>query len=240
MNLDNVIEITIGEMFPGSTVPDSSNYLPNGNQYKAPDHSILGGVILIERKSRNAVDHSQYYNKFHEISKKQGSPMLGFGLFNLGSAIERLPDPDAASIEITDYFHSQIWKRIRETDKKFKAHREAVGGSDQTRILILSDESEIAGATSFTEHFLGRKMGGYGIDDTGLIDSIIYVKNPKFVLDGVNSYWFKVLIKKRVSDDHVTIIKQISSKLHTEIKLLPEYTYETQKFQKCSFRPLLV
>jgi hypothetical protein len=238
--IDKIIELAIGDMFPSSTVPDANNYLLNGNQYKAPDHSILNGTILIERKSRNAVDNSQYYSKFHDISNRQGRPMQAYGIFNLGEAIKKLPDPDAASIEISDYFHSQISKRIRETDNKFEEHRDAVGEHGQTRILIITDESEITSTTSFTEHFLGRRMGGYGNDQTGLIDSIFYMKNPKYVLDDANSYWFKLLTKRRVLAQRRKVVNDLAILLHGKIAIHPDYIMEACRFRKCTFRPLVV
>ncbi len=84
---DDVVRMAIEDLFPDQAIPDENNYLSKGKQHKAPDHSILDGRILIERKSRNTEDNSQFYYKLVEIAKAQGQPFYGVGRFNLGSGL---------------------------------------------------------------------------------------------------------------------------------------------------------
>jgi hypothetical protein len=238
--LDRLVEAAIGEWFPDGTVPDDNNFLPNGSQYKAPDHSILGGKILIERKSRTIIDNSQFFEKLLKISFNQGRSIVGFGKINVADAIRELPDPISGNRIFSEYCHSQMWKRLKESNKKFEQHKIVTGGTCQTRLVIYSDESEMEGTNSDLEHFLGRKMGAYGNDETGLIDSIVYLKNPKYVLDDTNSYWFKFLTKRRIDPWHMALVAEMANKLHQRIAFDPVFNEDAHRFRKGHFRMLWV
>ena len=106
--LDGLVKASILEWFPDGTVPDENNFLPNGSQYKAPDHSILDGKILIERKARTITDKSQFYEKLVKISTSQGRPIFAFGKFNVAEAIKKMPDPVSANRIFSEYCHSQM------------------------------------------------------------------------------------------------------------------------------------
>lgn len=240
--VDDIIRMAIEDVFPDHVVPDADNFLPDGTQYKAPDHAILGGKVFIERKSRNAVDNSQYYYKLEEIAKAQGRPFFGFGLLNLGNIIKTLPDPDEANRQMVDFMLNQLMKSIRDARRKFEEHSRHIAEAGQLRILILADNSEISGANATEEHFLGRKMGGYdkAKDETGLIDAIIYLKHPKFVWDREDSYWFKCLIKGHLSPTDRDTISRIAAALHQRIAHHASFYPEVIKIRAGRFRPLVV
>ncbi|RJG46643.1 hypothetical protein [Mesorhizobium sp. DCY119] len=233
--------MAIEDVFPEQTVPDQNNFLPGGRQFKAPDHAILDGKVFIERKSRNAADNSRVYYKLQEIAKNQGKPFYAVGQFNMGRIIETLPNPEDASRKLTDFILGQMMKSIRNAKHKFEEHAKYVDSDGQLRILIISDNTEMRSSTAADEYFVGRKMGGLELeqDETGMIDAVILVKNPEFVLDQPNSYWYKCLVKRRVaSSDHKTI-KSIASALHTRISCYGPYFPHIQKVRRGRYRPLI-
>ncbi|MBB6301675.1 hypothetical protein [Rhizobium leucaenae] len=74
-----------------------------GRQHKAPDHLILNGKIAIERKSRNAIDQSQFYKKLQEIATQQGAPFWGVGRLNFKVIINQLPVTDWIPLRLKIY-----------------------------------------------------------------------------------------------------------------------------------------
>jgi hypothetical protein len=233
--------MAIEDLFPDQTIPDENNYLPDGNQFKAPDHCILNGSVLIERKSGNAVDNSQFYQKLSDIAKEQGHAFYGFGKFNLGHLIKELPDPAAASRKMTDFMLSQTWKRVSDARRKFEEYAAHCQNEEQSRLLIFSDNSTIKSSTAMHEYFLARKMGGFeNSDQTGIIDAIIFVKDPRLVLDEPNSYWFKFLVKGRVSKDAKDKLTQVVLNLHNRIAHYSDYLAAVRNARVGSFRVLLV
>lgn len=239
--VDDIVRMSIEDVFPDQTIPDHENYLPNGNQFKAPDHAILDGKVLIERKSRNTVDQSQFYYKLTEIAQSQGKPFYGYGKLNLGKIIETLPDPDDATRKMVDFSMNQMMKAVREAMRKFEEYSKHVKDIGQLRILAISDNTQILGANDTEEYFFGRKMGGldHCKDETGPIDSIIFVKHPRYVFDQPNSYWFKCLIKRRLSSEDSDIVNRVSAALHNRIARHASFFPEVDKIKAGRFRPLI-
>src|SRR5687768_4198449 len=91
VDLDALVRQAIAEGFPTQTFPDENNRLPTGLRFKAPDHSLLDGKILVERKSRYTVDRSQFHDKLQQIAAKQGVRFEGYGTSNLGRVLDHLP-----------------------------------------------------------------------------------------------------------------------------------------------------
>eukprot|EP01012_Entosiphon_sulcatum_P049475 TRINITY_DN68099_c0_g1_i1.p1 TRINITY_DN68099_c0_g1~~TRINITY_DN68099_c0_g1_i1.p1 ORF type:complete len:247 (+),score=6.99 TRINITY_DN68099_c0_g1_i1:66-806(+) len=238
---DDVVRMAIEDIFPGHFIPDQDNYLPGGDQFKAPDHSILDGRVLIERKSRNVKDDSQFYEKILEIARSQGVVIGGYGMANIGDIIKILPNPDEASKDFTDYFMNKALRFIKEASRKFQEYANNVDGSGQLRILIISDNSSIHRSTDIDEYFIGRRMIGLEVSGKkNLIDSVIFVKNPEFVFDKENSYWFKCLIRGNLKKDERDILLWISEILHRRIGNYADYYGHVRKFAIGRYRPLIV
>lgn len=240
--VDDVVRMAIEDVFPKQTIPDRDNFLPDGRQFKAPDHAILEGKVLIERKSRNTVDNSQFYYKLQEIAEDQGRPFFGFGTHNFGQIIKTLPDPEDASRKMVDFMLNQTMKSIRNAKRKFEEHARHAGDNGELRMLFISDNSEMAGSNASDEHFIGRKMGAYSEreDETGLIDAIVMIKNPAFVFDEQNSYWYKCLIKRRLDPSNSEIVNRVASALHHRISHYGPYRSDFLNIRRERYRPLIV
>jgi hypothetical protein len=241
-SVDDIVRMAIEDVFPEQTIPDQDNFLPDGTQHRAPDHSILDGKVLLERKSRNAVDDSQFYYKLQEIAKSQGAPFIGFGQMNLANIIKTLPNPAEANRKMVDFMLNQMMKTIRDAARQFEEHSKHIENAGQVRILAISDNSEIRSSNATDEYFVGRKMGGVDgtKDETGLIDAIILIKHPIHVIDEPNSYWFKCLLKKRLAPEDNEIVTRVSSALHHHIAHYATFFPEVKKVRAGYFRPLVV
>lgn len=224
--LDDVVRMAIEDLYPDQTIPDEHNYLPDGTQFKAPDHSIMGGAVLIERKSGNpVVTGSRYYKKMAEIAREQGKPFYAVGRFDMGQVIRSLPDPDLANRKLIDYMLNQTLKRIRQARRKFEEYAQHVNINDAACVLVYSDNSNLKASTAAYEYFLGKKMGGTKDeeDQTGRIDAICFVKDPRYVLRGPESYWFKCILKNNVSGERVKNVSAFVGALHHRIAHYADY-----------------
>lgn len=223
--LDDVVRMAIEDLYPDQSIPDENNYLPGGKQFKAPDHSIMGGAVLIERKSGNPVTGSRYYEKLSEIAREQGAPFYAVGRFNMGQVIRSLPDPDLANRKLVDYMLNQTWKRIGQARRKFEEYAQHVDINDAACVLVYSDNSDLKASTAAYEHFLSRKMGGANGDEdqTGRINAICFVKDPRFVLRGPESYWFKCILKNNVSGEQVKNVSAFVGALHHRVAHYADY-----------------
>jgi hypothetical protein len=240
-SVDDVVRMALEDLYPGHRIPDTDNYLPSGDQHKAPDHELMGGKVLIERKSRNTADNSQLYRKLQEIASAQGQSFFALGTVELGNVIRSLPDPDAATRKLTDYSMSQAFKRVREAKKKFEGYHSHVQNDVAVRIVIVSDNSDLLATNDADEYFFGRKMGGAGNkDETGVIDAIILIREPAYVLDRVNSYWFKCLIKGRLPLADRMIVESVSMSLWNRIAHYEPYVSALSKVKVGYYRSLVV
>ncbi|MDX3927217.1 MAG: hypothetical protein QHC90_15620 [Shinella sp.] len=241
ISTDDVVNMALEDIFPGHIKPDENNHITKGQQYKAPDHSILNGGILIERKSRNAEDNSQFYYKLSKIAESQGMPFYGFGKLNLAHVIQNLPDPEDATKRMTDFMMRQIMKRLGDARKKFEAHAQHVPG-DPLRVVIVSDNTNIKSSTAPETYYFARKMGAFDpdSDETGLIDAILLIKNPGCVLDEENSYWFKCIYKKRLSAEKRDLFSRLAGALHHRIAHYGPYFHTARSFKNCSMQMLVV
>ncbi|MBX9450674.1 MAG: hypothetical protein KL801_02160 [Mesorhizobium sp.] len=163
--VNDLVEISLKYLFPDQTNPDTQNHATKDRQFKAPDHSILNGEILIERKSRNTKDRSQFYRKIQDISAAQGKGIFGIGTVNIGRIIEELPNPEEATRKLVDFSMNQTMKSIREANRQFKEFESNTGAKAKARIVIISDHSQIRSSNATDEYFIGRKMGTYNESD---------------------------------------------------------------------------
>jgi hypothetical protein len=154
--------------------------------------------------------------------------------------IETLPDPDDASRRMADFMLNQIMKRIREANEKFEAYGRNAGDAGELRVVVVADNTSIRASTALDEHFIGRKMGAYDEreDQTGLVDSIILVKSPAFVIDEPNSYWFKCLRKRWVAGQNRDLAHQLAGALHHRISHYAEYFPAISQVRHGRFRIL--
>jgi len=210
INVDKVLELSLEAVYPNHRRPDEQNYISGHRQYKAPDHEVASGKILIERKSRNAKDDSQFYEKLKSIAKSQGCNIVALGLFNLDDAFKLLPDPESARREILNYTMNQMFKRLREAQRKFSDYMKFNDDNNQLKLVIISDLSEIYSSTAGFVHRFGEKMGARRQSDDAfpLIDGIIFIKDPRYVLERENSFWFNFLIRERVYQNKKELIKE--------------------------------
>ena len=240
LSLDDIVRISIAEIFPGQTIPDDDNFLADGTQHKAPDHSVMAGKVLIERKSRNPSGDQSIYGKLQTIAAAQGAPFRAYGKINSGSIISSLPDPGAANRTMVDFLLGQTLIAVRKAKKKFAEYDAIKGVPGQIRLLVISDNSSIHESTAAVEQFLGRKMGGYdrSQDVTGIIDAIFFVKDPRLTIDEANSYWFKALAKATLHSDDFQLVSQIAGAIHGVVASNPRFSDAAQSFRLGSFRIL--
>jgi len=85
-------------------------------------------------------------------------------------------------------------------------------------------------------------MGAFSkeTDATGKIDAIIFVKDPRCVLDEPESYWFKCLVKERTRAVHQRNILNVAFGLHYRIAHYSEYYAAVRAVEHGKYRPLLV
>jgi hypothetical protein len=238
--LDEMVVAAILKLFPDGTAPDENNYSADGLQYKAPGHELMSGRVLIERKTLNAVDNSQFYAKLAEIAKQQGKPFFGYGRLNFANIIDALPDPEAAGRKMTDFMLNRLNKNVGASRKKFDSHLKHTGKLDCARIVLIMDQSEILMHTDWVEYFIGKLFikQRSGKFNAGLVDGIIYIKNPKYVLGGKNSYWFKCLIKEEAQGNVRALVLQVSQMIYEHLKL-EHFSSFSEKFGKSRYRPLI-
>lgn len=241
-SVDDVVRMAIEDLFPDHSIPDQQNHLCKGKQHKAPDHLILGGEIAIERKSRNAVDRSRFYEKLQEIAKEQGAPFWAVGRINLNSVIRQLPDPASATREMTDFFMNQVMKTIRKSQKKFADYVKFVPRDGQVRVLILSDNTKIKEGTASFEYFIGRKMGAIDVNDdqAKIIDAIFYIKDPRYTIIEPDGHWFKAIVRKHLTAAQHESISCLVETLHHRISNYEPYIEAAKKFNLASLRICLI
>lgn len=242
ISVDDVVRMAIEDLFPDQTIPDENNHLPDGSQHKAPDHLILDGAIAIERKSRNSVDQSQFYEKLREIAFEQGAPFWGVGRINLKVVLRQLPDPESATRKLTDFVMNQVTKTVRKAEKKFSEYERFVPRAGQLRILVIADNTEIREGTAAAEYFLGRKMGAISSADdrAAILDAIFYIKDPRFTLDEKDSYWFKALVRKRLGPNQMEKLNVFISGLHHRVAHYEPYFTSATNFSNSSLQICLV
>lgn len=232
IDLDDLVNRAIHSLFRNPVSPDESNYLPNGQQHKDPDHAVLDGKVLIERKSRTAIDDGAMYAKLSAIAAEQGRPFRAYGRISASRIIMGLPDPEKADREMADYVFGQFFKRVKDARRQFEEYRNFETFPPILRILILTVESNYRYSSSLYERNLGRKMGGYGdADETGLIDCIYVVLNPSQLMVEPRSYWFKCLMKSRLTEDQRVLANGIARRIH-------DWILSQRKFDEVSLRAL--
>lgn len=240
--VDDVVRMAIEDLFPNHIVPDQRNHIRKGWQHKAPDHLIMDGAIAIERKSRNAVDRSQFYKKLQEIATEQGYPFWGVGKLDIKAIIRALPDPEEANKRMADFMMNQTMKTVRSAHKKFVEYAASVPRQGQIRVLIISDNTTIRGGTASIEYRLGRRMGALPDfdDEFPIIDSIFYIKDPRFTLDEENSYWFKALVRNQLEHSQFSLVSNLSTVLHHRVMHYGPYFDAARRFKISSLQHCLV
>lgn len=242
ISVDDIVVMAIEDLFPDQTIPDEDNHLPGGQQHKAPDHAILGGRVLIERKSRNGSGNVKIKEWFDKESTKQNRKIHAYGMQNLSNLIAKLPDSRQANLAMIEFVLRQSLRSVKEARKKFEDHALYIDNSPRLRITILSDNTDTQSSNDFEERYFGGRMGGYSPDHdvTGIIDALILVRHPKFTIDGINSYWFKCLIKKRIVGADYEMIRKVADALYYRLASYAEYLPHLSSFQLGSYAPMIV
>lgn len=241
MTLDELFASAIQKLDPNGTIPDEDNYLNKSKQFKAPDHAIFGGQVLIERKTRVSIDDGQFATKLNKIAQKQGTGLHILGQTSSKLAINQLPDAQIAMREFGDYFMNQTRKTIGKTRKKFDDYKRHVSCENATKLLVISDHSFLEGETCGIEHALGILMGAYNEsqDVAGCLDAIIYAQNPQYVWDRENGYWFISLVRE-YPPQKAEIAAKVSEALHNILCSTDTISPHLPKFSKSHFRTLWV
>ncbi|WP_160661780.1 hypothetical protein [Qipengyuania pelagi] len=230
------------ETMPDHFAPDEHNLLPDGKRYKAPDHSVLGGSLLIERKSRSDDLSEKVVRRLTKLGLAQGWRGGAYGKHRLDRIMSDFPNLVAANREITDYIFRQMLKRLREANKKFIVFAKHNPAAHSTRVVIVSDHSTQPGGNAADEAFIGRKMGGYSPADDNIpyVDAVILLKHPSYVFDEENSYWLKCLIRGSLSEQNRDKVVHLASKIHNSFALIPEFTQALTKLRMSAFRVTLI
>lgn len=219
IDLDEIVRNVIERCFPNGPVPDLNNYLSNGNQFKAPDHSLFDGKVLVERKSRRNTSSNNVYLKIQSIAGAQGKPVFAVGKVSLGRILENLPDQQQASRQIVDYLYGQMLKSLKDARDKFAQYEANSPSGERLRVVIFSDMSDSVHSTDTIEYFIGRKMGAVSPVDDVLqeIDVVIYLMCPQNLIDGPNSYWLKCLYREKLGPDANRFISQFLYVFHLAV-----------------------
>jgi hypothetical protein len=229
--IDDAVSCCICDIDPNFSIPDDNNVIDKSNKYKAPDFSINNDDILIECKSLNSIDNGQIFKKLGDIAKSEGKEIHGVGYANTNQVFKRLNDPESAARIIADYSNDRLLQHLKATRKKFEEHlNENPNTRNSVRILIVSDNRNWKESPSGINQFLGRKMGGVndGNDISGLIDAIVFIKRPKYVLLNKKGSWFNCLYKSNTHTNNSYKIKQFAFNLAQKISLT-EPIYSEQK-----------
>lgn len=240
-SLDAMIK-TIIEAMPNHFAPDEYNLFKDGRRYKAPDHSVFAGYLLIERKSRSDKVSDKVFRRLDEIGRGQGWQGGAYGMQRIDRIMADFPDPIAANRQITDYALGQMLKQLKEAKKKFVEFAPHNPAAHSVRVVIVSDLSTQLGSNAADEAFIGRKMGGYGFeaDELRPIDAVILLKHPRYVFDEENSYWLKCLIKASLNQRDRDNVIQLACVIGDTLSALPDFSEALGKIRHSWFRPLIV
>jgi hypothetical protein len=239
--LEEITENAIKLLYPDYIQPDHDNYLSPSTQYKSPDFAVLQESVLIELKSRKAIDDGKYSEKLVDIAQSQSVQINGFGLVNFGCFIRRLPDPQKAERKLLDYMMNKIMKSAREANAKFSSYEKHTEKYPSARITVISDNLAMISETYSIEYYLARKLSSIDSMDDSLshTDAIIFLKDPKFVMDRDNSYWFKCICKRTSRDITKENVLSFSKSLHDFLILTDELSSSAQNFRIGKYRPVL-
>jgi hypothetical protein len=205
----------------------------SGSKYKAPDYSPFNGAILVELKSLNP--EKRLLKHIEEIAEDQKRGFFAFGIASSTNILNSLPDRVGAAKRLHNRVVGQLTDCIGNARDKFDEYERHLPNSDTTRVLIITDNATSAEIdTCAFEREIGRQMGG--LDNfqsrSGNIDSVLYMRPPRFVWNRNNSYWLKVLRKAEVGN--VTLITDFISHFHAHatISLFGNSTDQhSQKFR---------
>lgn len=241
MILDEMFIEALMKLDPQSKIPDEDNYVNKSRQYKAPDHSLFDGLLLVERKTRNTVDDGQFYNKINSIASAQGTGVYILGKASASQVINQLPNANEAMQLFANYFMNQTKKTIVKCRKKFEDYSLHVPCEEAIKILILSDQSKIGGANDAIAYWVGAMMGATENDQNiaGCLDAIVYAQHPEFVWDRDNSYWFCSLVRDQGTSKTIKTQKIIEA-LHNILCKNPEIAAFLPKFKVGKFKHILV
>lgn len=242
ITVDDVVKMAISDLYPGHTVPDANNFREDGTRFKAPDFGLFGEKILIELKSRNAKDQSQFYDLVQKIASEQGAGLVAYGEGDIQRLVRLLPDPVSANKRLIYFCYGQSRKMAREARRKFEDYEKHRPRPGAIRVLIVSDNTEITATNDAEEAFFGEKMGARDVrnDDLGMIDAVMLIKDPRRVIDRENSYWFKCLLRQRVTGaGHAALIGVVES-LRLRISNYAPYVGAIESVRLGEFRILVV
>ncbi len=198
----NLFQFSVEKLFPDFDRPDTENVLHGGVQYRAPDYSLMGGRLLIELKSINPT--KKVHERLEAISERQGKKAMIYGTANAESVFRNLPNPDAARTKLTDEIRNKVHKCLNAAKDQFSRFVPHQPYASPVRLVGITDNSSDALVnTEIYEYEIGRLLGGDSKARTklGLIDAVVFIRNPKFVLPNQASGWFLYLRHQNTKDN---------------------------------------
>lgn len=187
---------------PDHKVPDEDSNLPErGKQFKAPDHFLFDRRYLVERKTLTPKPHA-LLDRVNTITKEQGEHYVILGQVGLNSIFQDLKDTNAARRRFEQMSVNQAEKCIIDSRDKFREHAAATGVSAASRIVVISEEGDsIVCDGKLMEYYMGSLFlrRSKSRDKVGLIDSIIYIRDPANTIDYDGGHWFKWVTHKTIT-----------------------------------------
>ncbi|NRP86688.1 hypothetical protein GFPCMMHI_02596 [Ensifer adhaerens] len=104
---------------------------------------------------------------------------------------------------------NKLEQRIKEARDKFREHAKATGVIAACRFVICSEDGDASETDGlmYEQHIAKLFMNRSATwDKTGLIDSIIYIRDPDHTLSGGDGHWFKWVTRKGLSSEKMNDI----------------------------------
>ncbi len=236
LDIDAFVALAIESLFPNHEKPDENNFNVDGSNYKAPDHALYGGAVLVERKTRNADIQKIIAKSIENISRQQNFTVNFMGQVPLAKIIKQYPNPDQANRQISDAIYDGILQSLRDANDKFRKYTSIIQKNDQLKIAIVSDNSAEMTSILSTSFFIWRKMGAEGNerDKLPFLDCVIIIRNPLYTVDCSDGYWFEVLLRDRTDSLGKSYAYDFVKYLHGYISNCTELRESVSKFTKSS------
>lgn len=220
ITIDKLLVSIFDRLDPDHIIPDELSYISNGShQYKAPDHFLFDRRILIERKTLSPA-HDALLSRVNAVAKDQGEEFVIFGELSTEAIFRQLPDTDRARQAFARKSMNKFEQRVIEARDKFHEHSLATGVIAASRVVIISEEGDsIRTDGKLAEWFIGQLFMSrrFGRDKTGLIDSIIYIRDPEHTLGGDRSHWFKWVTRQAATKEQRDDVQFFGSLVHQEL-----------------------
>lgn len=207
---------------PEHIIPDENSNLPErGKQFKAPDHFLFDRRLLVERKTLNPLPNS-LVDRVNTITEAQGERFIIFGEVGVNAIFRDLKDPDKARRSFEKMSVNQAEKCIIDARDKFGEHASATGVAAASRIVIISEQGDaVVCDGKLMEYHMGALFLRRSTlrDKVGLIDSMIYIRDPVNTIHHDGGHWFKWVTNKRITTEQRRDIKWLGNMIFTALTI---------------------